>query len=50
MWAAKEAVRRLGQANVPNGDDIVRTVYDSEDFHHGVASFLAKRKPTWQGR
>jgi enoyl-CoA hydratase/carnithine racemase len=50
MWAAKEAVRRLGQANVPNGDDIVRTVYGSEDFHHGVASFLAKRKPTWQGR
>jgi enoyl-CoA hydratase/carnithine racemase len=50
MWAAKEAVRRLRQANVPNGDDIVRTVYGSEDFHHGVASFLAKQKPRWQGR
>jgi enoyl-CoA hydratase/carnithine racemase len=50
MWAAKEAVRRLRQASLPNGDDIVRTVYGSEDFHHGVASFLAKRKPRWQGR
>jgi enoyl-CoA hydratase/carnithine racemase len=50
MWAAKEAVRRIRQANVPNGDDIVHTVYGSEDFHHGVASFLAKRKPRWQGR
>jgi enoyl-CoA hydratase/carnithine racemase len=50
MWAAKESVRRLRQANVPNGDDIVRTVYGSEDFHHGVASFVAKRKPRWLGR
>ncbi|HEY3607282.1 MAG TPA: enoyl-CoA hydratase/isomerase family protein [Pseudonocardiaceae bacterium] len=50
MWAAKEAIRRLRQANLPDGDDIVRTVYGSEDFQHGVASFLAKRKPRWQGR
>jgi enoyl-CoA hydratase/carnithine racemase len=50
MWAAKESVRRLRQANTPNGDDIVRTVYGSEDFHHGVASFVAKRKPRWLGR
>ena len=50
MWAAKEATRRLRQANLPDGDDIVRTVYGSEDFQHGVASFLAKQKPRWQGR
>jgi enoyl-CoA hydratase/carnithine racemase len=50
MWAAKEAVRRIRQANVPNGDDIVRTVYGSADFHQGVESFLTKQKPQWQGR
>lgn len=50
MWAAKEAIRRLRQANIPDGDDIVATVYGSEDFHHGVDSFVAKRKPQWQGR
>jgi enoyl-CoA hydratase/carnithine racemase len=50
MWAAKESVRRFRQANLPDGEDIVRAVYGSEDFHHGVESFLAKRKPQWKGR
>jgi enoyl-CoA hydratase/carnithine racemase len=50
MWAAKEATRRLRQANLPDGDDIVRTVYGSADFQLGVASFLAKQQPRWQGR
>lgn len=50
MWAAKESVRRLRLANLPDGDDIVRTVFGSEDFHHGVESFTAKRKPQWRGR
>jgi hypothetical protein len=40
----------MRQANIPDGDDIVATVYGSEDFHHGVGSFVAKRKPQWQGR
>jgi enoyl-CoA hydratase/carnithine racemase len=50
MWAAKEATRRLRQANLPDGDDIVRTVYGSADFQLGVAAFLAKQQPRWQGR
>ncbi|HYS37124.1 MAG TPA: enoyl-CoA hydratase/isomerase family protein [Pseudonocardiaceae bacterium] len=50
MWAAKEATRRLRQANLPDGDDIVRTVYGSADFRLGVASFLAKQQPRWQCR
>lgn len=49
MWAAKEAVRRLRTAALPNGDDIVRTVFGSDDFHHGVAAFVAKEKPRWTG-
>lgn len=50
MWSAKEAVHRLRVANLPAGDDIVRTVFGSDDFRHGVASFVAKEKPRWTGR
>jgi enoyl-CoA hydratase/carnithine racemase len=49
MWATKEAVRRLRLANLPDGDDIVRAVYGSADFHRGVAAFLAKERPDWTG-
>ncbi len=50
MWSAKEAVRRLRLASMPDGDDIVRTVFGSADFRHGVAPFMAKGKPEWTGR
>jgi enoyl-CoA hydratase/carnithine racemase len=50
MWAAKESVRRLRLANLPDGDDIVRTVFGSEDFKEGVTSFVAKRHPEWRNR
>ncbi|MGH3368062.1 MAG: enoyl-CoA hydratase/isomerase family protein [Nocardioidaceae bacterium] len=50
MWAAKESVRRLRLANLPEGDDIVRTVFGSEDFRRGVESFTTKQKPQWTGR
>ncbi|MQA03068.1 MAG: enoyl-CoA hydratase [Streptosporangiales bacterium] len=50
MWAAKEAVHRLRVAALPDGDDIVRLVFGSADFAHGVKSFLDKQKPQWTGR
>ncbi|MET7327835.1 enoyl-CoA hydratase/isomerase family protein [Nonomuraea sp. NPDC005650] len=50
MWAAKEAVRRLRVANLPDGDDIVATVFGSADFHAAVPAFLAKEKVAWKGR
>jgi len=50
MWAAKESLRRLRLANLPDGDDIVRAVFGSEDFKEGVASFVAKRPPEWRNR
>jgi enoyl-CoA hydratase/carnithine racemase len=50
MWAAKESVRRLRVASLPDGDDIVSTVFGSADFREGVAAFLAKRPPEWRGR
>ncbi len=50
MWAAKEAVRRLRLATLPDGDDIVSRVFASDDFHTGVRAFLAKEQPAWSGQ
>ena len=50
MRAAKEALRRIALANLPEGDDLIRACYGSADFKEGVNAFLAKRKPDWQGR
>ncbi|MSU64799.1 MAG: enoyl-CoA hydratase [Opitutus sp.] len=50
MRAAKEAIRRITIANLPDGEDLVRACYGSADFKEGVASFLAKRRPEWRGR
>jgi enoyl-CoA hydratase len=49
MAAAKEMMRRIGIANVPDCDDLIRKVYDSTDFHEGVSAFIAKRPPRWRG-
>src|SRR5437762_8846979 len=51
--ATKEMIRRvLAARRLPPGDDadLVELCYTSEDFHEGVAAFLAKRKPRWTGR
>jgi enoyl-CoA hydratase/carnithine racemase len=50
MWATKEAVRRLRVASLPDGDDLVATVFGSRDFRHGVEAFLQKEKAQWEGR
>jgi enoyl-CoA hydratase/carnithine racemase len=50
LRATKEALRRLREANVPDGADLVAEAYGSEDFRQGVAAFLDKRRHTWTGR
>ncbi len=44
LHATKEALRRLRTAAVPDGDDLVREAYASEDFRTMVAAFLAERR------
>ncbi|NML15278.1 enoyl-CoA hydratase [Azohydromonas caseinilytica] len=46
---AKEALRRLALAAVPDGDDLVRRCYGSGDFREGVAAFTERRAPRWRG-
>ncbi|MDA0567370.1 enoyl-CoA hydratase/isomerase family protein [Streptomonospora sp. S1-112] len=50
MWAAKESVRRLRAADLPDDRDIVERVYGSADFRNAVRSFAAKTTATWEGR
>jgi enoyl-CoA hydratase len=50
MSVSKEAIRRLIHAGLPDGDDLVRACYGSDDFRSGVAAFVAKREPRWTGR
>jgi len=51
MWASKEAMRRIKERLLPEGDDsvLILACYMSQDFKEGVEAFLAKRKPEWRG-
>ncbi|MCC6780287.1 MAG: enoyl-CoA hydratase/isomerase family protein [Hyphomicrobiales bacterium] len=50
MRVSKEAIRRILQAGLPNGEDLVRACYGSDDFRNGVEAFVQKRPPQWTGR
>ena len=51
LWSTKESLRRLQDARaLPDGDDIVRKVYGSDDFKEGVKAFVEKRPPRWTGK
>jgi enoyl-CoA hydratase len=50
MRVSKEAIRRLLHAGLPDGDDLVRMCYGSDDFRTGIKAFLEKREPQWTGK
>ena len=35
---------------VDREEDLIRAAYGSDDFHEGVAAFVAKRPPVWSGQ
>jgi enoyl-CoA hydratase len=45
LRVTKEALRRLRNAALPDGEDLVRDAYGSEGFRRNVAAFLARSKP-----
>jgi enoyl-CoA hydratase len=49
MRVSKEAIRRLANEGLPQGEDLIRAAYGSADFQHGVAAFLQKTRPAWTG-
>jgi enoyl-CoA hydratase/carnithine racemase len=48
--AAVKAADRLLRAAAVDDADIIRSCYGSRDFQEGVAAFLERRKPQWEGR
>jgi len=50
MRVSKEAIRRLLHAGLPDGDDLVRACYGSDDFKLGLNAFVEKRTPQWTGK
>jgi enoyl-CoA hydratase len=50
MRVSKEAIRRIVQAELPDGGDLVRACYGSDDFRVGVRAFVEKRTATWTGK
>jgi enoyl-CoA hydratase len=51
LRATRTLLNRLARTGAATDDrDIVGAVYGSHDFREGVAAFVAKRPPKWQGR
>lgn len=49
MRVSKEGLRRLSSEGLPQGEDLVRACYASQDFRIGVEAFVNKTKPAWTG-
>jgi len=50
LQVTREAVRRIVSRSAAEGDDLLRRVYGRRDFREGVAAFVEKLSPRWEGR
>jgi enoyl-CoA hydratase len=49
MRVSKEAIRRLVNAGLPDGEDLIRAAYGSAEFTSGGSACLDKQRPQWTG-
>jgi enoyl-CoA hydratase len=49
LRATNAALLRLRGQRLPPDGDLIRLCYASADFREGMAAFLGKRVPVWQG-
>lgn len=47
---SKATLERLATHDLAASEDLIRAAYGSDDFHEGVAAFMAKRPPVWSGQ
>lgn len=47
---SKATLERLVTHDLAESEDLIRAAYGSDDFHEGVAAFVAKRPPVWSGQ
>ncbi|MFN7122163.1 MAG: enoyl-CoA hydratase/isomerase family protein [Hydrogenophaga sp.] len=47
---SKTTLERLATHDLAASEDLIRAAYGSDDFHEGVAAFVAKRPPVWSGQ
>ena len=50
MAVTKTALGALVDGSLESDEALLRRCYGSDDFHEGVAAFVAKRPPAWRGR
>lgn len=50
LRVTKEALRRALHAGLPEGEDLIRECYGSDDFRIGREAFVAKTTPLWTGK
>ena len=50
LKATKIGLHRIRMTQKTDDSDLIEMCYMSDDFKHGIESFLSKSKPKWKGK